>query len=252
MQITFLGVGEACDPCQPNTSILLAASEHHFQILLDCGFTTPHLYFKKHDDPDELDALWISHFHGDHFLGIPLLLLRYWEMERNKPLIITGQNGIQKRIYAVMELAYPGFMKKIKYPIDYIEINSGVAKEIGCFVWHVAESSHSQRNLALRLDYKDKSIFYSGDGKATRDTAQIAENCDLIIHEAYNFDAETPGHYNIQQAIEFARQAQARQLALVHLAHFVRKSRELNIQSLVSSPDNLEIIIPESGDTIVI
>jgi ribonuclease BN (tRNA processing enzyme) len=92
MQIHFLGVGEACDGNQPNTSILLKPDieDTAGRILLDCGFSVPHQYFSLDPSPEELEILWISHFHGDHFLGTPLLLLWFWEMGRQKSLHILG------------------------------------------------------------------------------------------------------------------------------------------------------------------
>ena len=111
MEIQFLGVGEACDEEHPNTSLLVTTSKGG-SFLLDCGFTTPHIYFGLHRQVDELDAVWISHFHGDHFFGIPLLLLRFWEMGREKRLIIAGQDGVKEKVHSAMELAYPGFIDK--------------------------------------------------------------------------------------------------------------------------------------------
>ena len=104
MEIHFLGVGEACDGRQPNTSILLKTDteESRGNILLDCGFSTPHRYFSLNPPAEELQVLWISHFHGDHFLGTPLLLLWFWEMKRESPLHIVGPPGIEEAIRNAM------------------------------------------------------------------------------------------------------------------------------------------------------
>ena len=74
MEIHFLGVGEACDGNQPNTSILLKTDSRETAgpILLDCGFSVPHQYLSFNPPAEELETVWISHFHGDHFLGTPL------------------------------------------------------------------------------------------------------------------------------------------------------------------------------------
>ena len=75
MRVTFLGVGEACDETMPNTSVWVEteADNRRSSVLLDCGFTVPPNYWQRTSDPEDLDALWISHFHGDHFFGVPAL-----------------------------------------------------------------------------------------------------------------------------------------------------------------------------------
>ena len=81
MRVIFSGVGEALDENRSNTSLIVthSASESFQQVLLDCGFSAAHAFWRYAPEPLHLDALWISHFHGDHFLGVPLMLLRFWE-----------------------------------------------------------------------------------------------------------------------------------------------------------------------------
>lgn len=107
---SFWGVGEACDPERFNTSLLVLSGSKNHYILLDCGFTTPHRYFADCSEPNQLDALWISHFHGDNFFGVPLLLLRFWEMGRTRPLLSVGPPGLAEKVAQAVDLAYPCFV----------------------------------------------------------------------------------------------------------------------------------------------
>ncbi len=251
MKITFIGVGEACDSRYPNTSLLVETKGQKLrQFLLDCGFTTPHLYFKNNDDPDTLDCLWISHFHGDHFFGAPLLLLRLWEMGRKKPLLILGQEGISRKIEDALDLAYPGFGRNLHYGIDYLEIEPGKDKEIGGVLWRAAENEHSQRAFSLRIDGGNKSVFYSGDGRPTPETLALAKGCDLIVHEAFRVEADTPGHGSVRGAIEFAENAGAKQLALVHIERNDRKKRMIEIEKIIKIDRSVSVFLPEPGDII--
>ena len=59
MKINFLGVGEAFDNVLPNTSILVSSKKTN--ILLDCGYSVPQQYFKLSNNPNFLDAIYISH-----------------------------------------------------------------------------------------------------------------------------------------------------------------------------------------------
>ena len=127
MELYFLGVGEACDAAQPNTSILVktAARENGGRILLDCGFTVPHAYFRLEPGADELEFLWISHFHGDHLLGTPLLLLRFWEMGRQRPLAILGPPGIRAKVEEAAMLGYPNLLKRLGFSLLFHELQPG-------------------------------------------------------------------------------------------------------------------------------
>ena len=246
MKIHFLGVGEACDERCPNTSLHVTTGKGQ-RFLIDCGFTTPHLYFGYYREPDELDAVWISHFHGDHFFGIPLLLLRFWEMGRKKKLVIAGQQGTREKVAAAMELAYPGFMTRLMYHLDFAEIEPGHVREIAGTNWSTAENVHSQRSLALCLDDADHRIFYSGDGRPTRETQTLARGCDLIVHEAFWLDKEVENHGNIISCLEFVGKAGVKHLALVHLQRTCRETAKKTVAELVcDSPPY--VFLPEPGD----
>jgi ribonuclease Z len=256
MKIVFLGVGEACDEMFPNTSIWIqtkAKNNVRRSILLDCGPTVPPLYFSRTTDPEDLDALWISHFHADHFFGIPTLLLRFREMKRQKTLIIVGQSGTEPLIHNTMSLAYPGFLSKLTYPLSFEEVEPEQGKRsILGLGWQFAENGHGQRNLALRLEDQTKSVFYSGDGYPGEATVSLAMNCDLIIHEAFDVDHDTPGHSTVQKSIEFARTSGAQTLALVHVQRDVRKNQRGRILEIIREAHDIPVLLPEAGEEIEI
>ena len=140
MKVIFTGVGEAFDENLPNTSLLVLANNQikKRQVLLDCGFTAAHTFWQTSPDPMGLDAVWISHFHGDHFFGLPLLLLRFWEEKRTRPLTIIGQPGVVDKVLGAMELAYPGFYAKVAFRIDFVEVRPGRDLDLFDLHWSFA------------------------------------------------------------------------------------------------------------------
>lgn len=248
MEIVFLGVGEACDVRHPNSSLLLRNLEDGGSVMLDCGFNVPHQYFQVSEDPDEMKALWISHFHGDHFFGVPLMLLRFWEMARNRPLAILGQTGVKEKVLQALELAYPGFSARLQYELKFMELEPGVCLNKEGLIWRAAENEHSQRSLSVRIDAGKKSLFYSGDGRPTEATVALADKCDLVIHEAFRITGETSGHGTVQGSIDFARRAGAANLALVHVERQDRLHRRQQIEELLQGAKELHAFLPEPGD----
>jgi ribonuclease BN (tRNA processing enzyme) len=254
MRVTFLGVGEACDEQLPNTSVWVEsdAGSSRQSILLDCGFTVPPQYWRLCPDPNDLDALWISHFHGDHFFGIPALLLRFWELKRAKPLVVVGQRGIEEKVRQTMDLAYPDFLPKLTYPLDFRTAVAGEELSVAGHLWKAAAGGHGQPNLAVHIGDGKRSVFYSGDGTATDETALLAEGCDLLIHEAFRLDEPTPGHGTVVQCIELARRARAPRLALVHVQREERRARHREIMEVTGQVQDIEVHLPEPGDVLTV
>jgi len=255
MIIKFLGVGEAFDDNLSNTSIWVraeGAETGRSSVLLDCGFTAPPPFWRGCRDPDDLDALWISHFHGDHFFGIPALLTRFWETGRKKPLLIIGQKGVEEIVRQLTRLAYASIMDKFAFELRFREIEPGEPADAAGLTWRTAVNGHSQRDLALRLDSDGKSVFYSGDGLATAETLMLARGCGLIIHEAFRLDQNIPNHGNVLSCIDFARLAGARSLALVHIERNERHDRGEEIRRAIAEVKDLRVFMPEPGEEVEI
>jgi ribonuclease BN (tRNA processing enzyme) len=245
-------VGEACDPQYPNTSLLLRTETGRGHVLLDCGFTTPHRYFKECTEAEDLQALWISHFHGDHFFGVPLLLLRFWEMGRRDSLTLIGPAGIERKVSAAMDLAYPNCRARLSFPVVFQEVSTSRPLTVAGLGWRAAASEHSGPALAVCVTDGKKTLFYSGDGRATPGTLALAQGCDLIVHEAFRLTEETPGHGSILGSLSFAREAGVRNLALLHVNRDDRGKHLEAIRMLINQATDLNVLLPEPGDSIIL
>lgn len=249
MEVMFLGVGEACDPECLNTSLLVKPTgAKDYTVMLDCGFTVPHRYFLDCGDAEQLQALWISHFHGDHFFGVPLLLLRFWEMGRRSPLRVLGPVGVADRVTSAMRLAYPGFLERLTFPLEFLVIADNEVKEAAGMRWRCAACEHGQEARAVRLDDGVVSLFYSGDGRPTPATVALADGCDCVVHEAFSFAGGTVGHGSVPGSIDFARKAGVNLLVMVHVQRDERRRYAEEIQALINSTSLFRIVMPRVGD----
>jgi ribonuclease Z len=253
MRIVFLGVGDAFDDSVPNTSIWIEADGDAGPcgILLDCGATVPPSYWSWIRDPERVDLIWISHFHADHFFGLPLLLYSLHRDRRRKSLSIFGPDGIQEIVPEVVELAFPGLRRRLCFPLILATMETDRPLQLRGMTWSFIDSSHRQKNLAVRIDNRNRSIYYSGDGEPTEHAVAMARGCDLIIHEAFRLDAGLPtyGHATIVQAIDFARHARVAELALVHLEWTLRRTHRADINRLIQAAPNIRIWLPEPGES---
>jgi len=190
-------------------------------LLLDCGFTVPHRLFAEPLGADELGGVWISHLHGDHSFGLPLLLLRLWEMGRRRTLVVAGPPGLRERLFDLLDQAYPGFTDRLGYRVSVQEVACGQPFAIAGVEAQVAATEHGVPNLALRLTIAGKNIFYSGDGRATEASIELASGCDLVVHEAFTLHGDIEGH---GAADELVRRLTGRvgTLAMVHVGRGFR------------------------------
>ena len=254
MEITFLGVGEAFDENLPNTSLLIR-TQHQAKpvtVLLDCGYSVPPRFWQLGLDAETLDAIWISHFHADHAFGLPPLLVRFWEEKRKKDLYFLGQKGIESFVLKCLDLAYPNFLPRLEFSLRFVEVEPGDPVTALGMSWRTAVNDHPQRDLALRLDAAGTSVIYSGDGRPTSETSALAEGVDLIVHEAFHLSKDIPGHGTIAGCLEMARACRARSFALVHIQRDIRRERFEEIRELARSVQEVQVLIPETGDRIVI
>src|ERR1041384_3872268 len=103
MRLTVVGSGDAFGSGgRFNTCFHLATGER--TVLIDCGATSL-VALKAHGmDPNTIDAIVLSHLHGDHFGGIPFLMLDgQYLARRERPLLLAGPPGSAVRIPALME-----------------------------------------------------------------------------------------------------------------------------------------------------
>lgn len=246
MRVTFAGVGEAFDETLPNTSIFVESGSS--SVLLDCGFSVSQQLWQVSENPNALDVVYISHFHADHYFGLPALLVRFREEGRTKRLTIAGPPGIEPSVVHLVEMAYSNAMSKLGFEIFYMECDPGEDFKHEGFRFRFALSNHSMPCRAVRLDSGGKSLFYSGDGAPTAGTRELADGCDLIVHEAYAMNQSVPGHGTLESALGFARDSGASAAALVHVNRKVRKANKDAIIKRLAAEPSLNAFLPEPGD----
>jgi len=245
MKVIFLGVGEAFDENNANTSILVDAG---IKILLDCGYSIPPILWKKYPDTNYLDAVYLSHQHGDHVLGVPPLLGRMKEEKRSKLLIILGSDITIRSVRSVIHYTYPDILRQIPFHLQFKSINRYT--KIGDVKFQRAVSRHSVENSAVRISFKGKSVCYSGDGMFTSETERLYKNTELLIHECYTYDKIVPNHVSFLKLPDLFDRCGVQKMALVHTHRLVKKNISQMKRHIMKSSRN--ILIPKAMDEIII
>lgn len=249
MRVLFCGVGEAFDDAQPNTCLLVEAFADgaRREVLLDCGFTAPYSYWRHGPSldaaPDGPDIVWLSHFHGDHFLGFPALAARMNESGRTRELRVAGRQGVGMAVCRALDLAYPNLRGDLGFPLKFDECPPGDPLEILGLTFSGAFTTHSEPCLALRLEDDTASLYYSGDGAPSAECLALAWGAGLLVQEAYSVAPGSPGHGSVEEAAQLARMASPGALALVHLERTLRSDRLPEVMAALDGAGYL----PEPG-----
>lgn len=199
MIVNVIGTGEAFNESLTNSSIYIEDSK---KILIDCGFTVPFTFFKKFN-PNDIDLIYITHFHGDHFFGLPALITRMIEENRTKELTIIGQKDIESVFNSTLNLAYSNILTKANFKINFIKFYDLL--ELDNIHFYFARTNHSVLNYAILIKTKTCSISISGDGAPTNDLINMynTHKPNLIIQECFTKQKSSPVHCSLEEINNF-------------------------------------------------
>lgn len=154
MEITFLGTSSAVHSYERNhPSIVLKAFGE--VMLFDCGEGTQRQLIYARVSPMKISKIFLSHYHGDHILGLPGLLQSMNFRGRDTKLTIYGPKGLNKLKEAIFTLGYC----KIEFPIDFIEIGSEVVEKTEEYIIKSQNVNHQVPCLAYSIEELKKPRF---------------------------------------------------------------------------------------------
>jgi ribonuclease BN (tRNA processing enzyme) len=219
-ELVFIGTSDAFGAGgRRQSAILLRAASG--TLLLDCGATTGSGLDALGIERDEVDAILVSHFHADHFGGIPLLLLAaLYEDQRTRPLRIAGPRGIERRVRDLATAMGHGLEHRpFGFPISFEEIGPGSNLELGpvrarAFATHHTPDSHPH---GFVLESGGKRLAYSGDTGWFDGLPRAVAGSHLFISECTYRHANFEYHLNLETLEERRGEFDCGRMLLTHL-----------------------------------
>ena len=221
MRIRFVGSGDAFGSGgRWQTCIHLSAEGQ--ALLVDCGATSLVALKAQGLDPHAVGAVAVTHLHGDHFGGLPFLILDGQFSRRTAPLLVAGPPGTGVRLTEAMEALFPGSSRAHRrFPVQVTELaTDGAPAKLGPATvrgWQV-EHACGAPPLALRVELGGRSLGYSGDTQWTTALAEAAGGADLFAAEAYTFDRPVRYHLDYQTLRAHLGELDARRIVLTHMS----------------------------------
>lgn len=225
MRVTVVGGGDAFGSGgRFNTCLHVQAQAG--AILLDCGASTPvalNAPHARHLDRNGVGAILLTHFHGDHFAGVPFLVLdAQFVTKRTTPLIVAGPVGVAARVTALMEMLYPGSSRTTqKFDMSFMEISPGAPATLLGVAVEAFAMRHDEAAgpcQGYRLTENGRTFAYSGDTAWCDSLPDWARDADVAMIECYQAQA-TGSRVHMDAPTLIARRGEltAKRLIVTHL-----------------------------------
>ncbi len=245
-------------PARAHVSFALQADPSTPVILVECGPTSLTQMLRLGLDPTRVGHVFLTHQHGDHSLGVPMLNNARWYAGQENPLTLHAPRPALDAVRAVTRAVYPDhaarFAARVTLHAHTTDGGHEEACEAGLRV-SSAPSRHIVPGVAYRFSLENgASVVYSGDTAACEAVVELARGADLLLHDATFSvcvapELVGPDHATARDAGEVAHRAGVRRLGLVHLAPRLMGAEAELIREARETFDG-EVFVPSDGQTI--
>lgn len=248
VKLAFLGCGDAfASGGRLNTCFHVRAASSRF--LVDCGATSLAAMHRYGITSDDVDTILITHFHGDHYGGLPFVFLdAARQRKRTRPLTIVTPHGGRERTRDLLDLLYPSMSSAMDdLDLRFVEYDAHQSLEVDGLSITTFPVVHSAEALShgLRVAVDGRSIGFSGDTAWTDELIDIADGADLMVCECNFFDTQTPIHVDYRTLEKHLPELRARRIILNHLGNEMLAN--LDKVELECADDGMEIEIRQSA-----
>jgi ribonuclease BN (tRNA processing enzyme) len=221
VQVQFLGSGDAFGSGgRLQSCILVNHSAGRF--LIDCGASAMVSLRRFGIAPTTIDSIFLTHLHGDHFGGLPFVILDAQLVSRRSvPLLLAGPPGLAKRLPEAMDAFFPGSSGvKRKFEIEIREMEPRISLTAGAVrvTPYIGLHPSGDNAYSLRIEVGLKVIACSGDTEWTEALAEAARGADLFIAEAYFYDKKVPYHLDYRTLVKNSEGLGIRRIVITHMS----------------------------------
>lgn len=230
MKVTILGSGDAFGTGgRFNTCLHVEAGAE--RMLLDCGASSMVALNQAGVERNGLSTLLFTHFHGDHFGGLPAFLLdAQFVSRRTQPLTIAGPSGIEHRALHALEADFPGSSANPwRFPIAYVEVTPEQPARLSRIDVSAFPMVHDERAgpcQGYRLSFDGKVFAFSGDTAWTDTLIPLAAGADVLLVECYAYDIKLANHLDYKTLAAHRAELETARIVLTHMGMSMLAGRD--------------------------
>lgn len=251
MKIKFLGTGSGLANLNRfHSSLLISVSDHC--LLLECGDGISRAILSQKIDFDSIDSILISHFHADHFSGLPSLLTQMKLKGRKKNLSIFICNKDKDFLERFISHSYM-FKERLTFDLNIISFNQNTKVKLSEHLSFSAKlNSHLNKYRSFekenQLSFISLSFLFQDDIMKTIYTGDIGSEEDLYLFtELADFFISETTHISPSLLINLAREKQHKNIIITHLDEFSENEANLHIGEIGDSDLRDRFIIASEG-----
>lgn len=191
-------------------------------------------------EPSKVSHILITHFHGDHFLDMPFILLNKI-FDNSEPSNIYCDTTGKDKIYDITKLAFPNKVEKINGYFQYIHNDKF---SIGKYKIERILLEHEEGINAYGYIFNDniQNIGFTGDSRLCKNVEKMAEKCNHLICDCNSIIGKK-SHLGINNLEYLSTKYPNCIFYATHLDDTTRKKlNELNIKNIIVLKDNDEFI----------
>lgn len=220
MRLTFVGSGDAFGSGgRFNTCFHVTAERTRF--LIDCGASSLIAMKQLGIDRNAIDLILLTHFHADHFGGVPFFVLdAQFVAKRTRPLTIAGPPGLESWYERAFAAAFPGD-RELPFPLALREVEIGKPNRIGDLdvtPFHVRHDDRAGPCLAYRIALDGRTVCFSGDTEWVDTLTDAARGADLFICECYMYEKPVRAHMALATLRQHLPAIGAKRVILTHMS----------------------------------
>ena len=230
MRFQFVGCGDAFGSGGRFNTCFHVTGERT-NLLIDCGATSIVALKRSKVPLNDIRTILITHFHADHFGGIPALMLdAQFFSKRTAPLTIAGPEGLPDWYTRVMETAFPGSSTtKPRFDLRLMTLTDDRVAEIDGLRVRPYRVNHGNPGgpfFGYRIEAEDRTIAYTGDTEWTDALVALGREADLMVAEAYFYDKAVKLHLDLASLEAHLPDIAPRRLILTHMSEDMLSRRE--------------------------
>jgi ribonuclease BN (tRNA processing enzyme) len=197
--------------------------------------------FRGQPNP-RFDAIFITHLHSDHTMGLADAIFTPWIQGRSAPVDVYGPPGVSVLVESILAGNMEDIRERVASPAGPSadgwrarprEVGPGEVFRDARITVRAFRVPHSEwpNAYGYRIDTPDRSIVISGDTRESDAVANACNGCDVLIHEVYSDSGlklvpparqpyHTGAHTPATGAGRVATKGRAKLLVLTHLLFF--------------------------------